>query len=254
MKKLTVLIPAFNSEKTLRDTMESVKWADEILLCDSGSTDRTLEIAKEYGARIIQHEYINSALQKNWAIPQCAHEWILQLDSDETLEQGLKEEIKQALQDMDPKVHALKLRRKNYAYGKWLKHGAFYPDYQTRLFLRDFGRFEEREVHAHVMVTGKSKTLRGHILHKDFKDLSTWLIKIERYMRYEYAQLIKEGKAFSIVRAVFYPAALFVRDYLFKRGFMDGWPGFLGAILNSFYYFLKYARLKESQWKSRDGK
>ena len=252
--KISVLIPCYNAEKTIHATLESVKWTDEILVCDSFSTDKTLEIAKEFGARIVQREYINSAKQKNWAIPQCSHSWILQIDSDEVLEEGLKEEVLKAINEADTQTHAFKIRRKNFAYGKWIRYGGFYPDYQKRLFRKEVGYFEEKEIHAHVIVSGKVGTLNGNILHHDFKDLSTWLIKFERYMRYECDQLIKEKIKFSYSRVPIYPPALFIRDFFLKQGFRDGWLGFEMAILNSFYFFLKYAKLWEYEWKKNQEK
>ena len=118
---ISILLPTFNSAATVRETLESVKWADEILVVDSFSTDRTLEICSEYGARIIQHEYLNSARQKNWAAPQCKHEWVLQIDTDETLETGSREEIEAALATSNT-VDAFRLPRKNHVRGRWMRH------------------------------------------------------------------------------------------------------------------------------------
>jgi glycosyltransferase involved in cell wall biosynthesis len=248
MAKLTVLIPSFNSESTVRRTLESVRWADEILVCDSGSTDRTLDLAKEYGARILQHEYINSALQKNWAIPQCSHEWVLIVDTDEALEEKLKNEIRALLENPDPEIDGYRIPRKNFMYGKWMRHG-IYPDYQLRFFRRDKGRYETREVHAHLKLEGRAGVLNGHFLHEGFKDLRTWMIKFERYIRYEMDELVKQNRKFSIARVTLYPLFIFMRNFLWRRGFLDGYRGFILAILDSFYYFMMYARLYEKERK-----
>ena len=246
--KITVLIPVFNAEKTLRKTLESVRWADEILIVDSFSTDSTLALCREYAVRILQHEYYDSASQKNWAIPQCTHPWVLQVDSDEVLEEGLKEEILNAVEKSGNEIQAFKIPRKNYAYGRWLRYGGFYPDYQMRLFRREQGRFQDRRVHAHIKVPGRTGILRGSILHYDFKDLSSWLIKFERYMRYECDELVKSGKRFRLRYVTIYPAAVFLRDYFWRQGFRDGFPGFLMAVLNSLYCFTRYCKLKEAQF------
>ncbi len=247
MHKISVLIPAYNSEKTIRYTLESVKWADEILICDSWSTDSTLEIAKDYGARIIQHEYINSALQKNWAIPQCAHEWVLIVDTDEVVEVELKQEIQNVLKNPDTKIDGYRIPRKNFIYGKWMQHGGIYPDYQLRFFRRDKGRYETREVHAHLKVPGKVETLKGHFIHEGFKDLKTWTIKLDRYIRYETDELLKQHKKFHVSRVTLYPFLVFLRSYIKDRGCLEGYRGFLLAMLESFYYFMMYARLYERQ-------
>ncbi len=245
--KLTVLIPAFNSEKTIRNTLESVKWADEILLCDSWSTDHTLDIAREYGAQIIQHEYLNSALQKNWAIPQCANEWVLIVDTDEVVDPILKNEIQKILDNPDPGINGYRIPRKNFIYGEWMKYGGIYPDYQLRFFRRDKGRYETREVHAPFLLDGKAGVLKGHFLHEGFKDLRTWLVKLDRYIHYETDEMIKQNKKSSLLRAVVYPFLVFMNTFLIKRGFLHGYRGFLLAVLDSFYYFMMYARLHERQ-------
>ncbi len=248
-EKISILIPAFNSEKTIRNTLESVKWADEILVCDSWSTDRTLEIAREYGARVIQHEYINSALQKNWAIPQCAHEWVLIVDTDEVVEDELKKEIQSVLRKPDPGTDGYWIPRKNFIYGKWMRHGGIYPDLQLRFFRRDKGLYETREVHAHLKVSGRAGRFNGHFLHEGFKDFKTWTLKLDRYVRYETDELIKQNKKFRLSRVTVYPVLVFARSYFWQRGFLEGYRGFLLAVLDAFYYYATYARLYERQKK-----
>src|SRR5439155_5040643 len=124
---LSVLLPTFNNAEIIRRTLESVQWADEILVVDSFSTDNTLAICREYGARIIQHEYIQSAKQKNWAIPQCRHEWVLQIDTDEVLESGLREEIEATIEN-SPGVDGFHIPFKHHVLGKWVRVCGLYPD------------------------------------------------------------------------------------------------------------------------------
>jgi glycosyltransferase involved in cell wall biosynthesis len=126
-EKVTAIVPTFNNEAIIRRCLESVKWADEILIVDSFSTDRTLEICKEYTNRAIQHEYVNSALQKNWAIPQATHDWIFLLDTDEYLEEGLLEEILEALENPEPGIEGYVFPRKNIYYGQWVRTCGIYP-------------------------------------------------------------------------------------------------------------------------------
>lgn len=247
MSKLTVLIPCFNSEKTVRPTLESVRWADEILACDSFSTDGTLDLMREYGARIIQREYVHSASQKNWAIPQCSHDWILIVDTDEVLEPGLREEIQEIVLTDDPTVQAYRIPRKNFVYGKWMKRGGLYPDYQIRLFRKGKAHYENREVHAPVIVEGAVGTLKKNFLHNGFKDLQEWSVKTARYTSYESTAYTRQGRKFSWSRLFFYPLLVFLRDYILRLGCLDGYRGFLIARLNSIYYFMLYAKMREQE-------
>ena len=242
---ISILLPTFNNAATVRDTLESLKWADEILVVDSFSSDNTLEICQEYGARIIQHEYINSARQKNWAAPQCRHEWVLQIDTDETLEAGLREEIEEALASISGDVHAFRLPRKNHVLGPWMQHAGIYPDYQTRLFRRDRGRWIEREVHAHVLVPGEVANLKHHIMHYGMPNISKQLRNLDRYTRYEADELRKQGIRFRWSRLVFGPWGVFFHRYVWLKGFLDGWRGFIVCGYLAIYDFLSQAKLWE---------
>ena len=241
---ISILLPTFNSAATVRETLESVKWADEILIVDSFSTDRTLEIGREYGARIIQHEYLNSARQKNWAAPQCKHEWVLQIDTDETLEEGSREEIEAALQSSET-VDAFRLPRKNHVLGRWMRHAGIYPDYQTRLFRRDQGRWIEREVHAHVVVPGEVGNLKRHIMHFGMPNLSKQLRNLDRYTRYEADELRKQGIRFGWSRVILRPWLVFLHRYFWLRGFLEGWRGLILCGYFGIYDFLSQAKLWE---------
>jgi glycosyltransferase involved in cell wall biosynthesis len=245
MTKISVLLPTFNNEHIIRDCLESVKWADEILVVDSFSLDRTLDICREYGARIIQHEYIQSAMQKNWAIPQCGHEWVLQIDSDEILEAGAPEEFVSVLSDASNDYDAFRLPRKNHVLDVWVRVGGIYPDYQTRLFRRDVGRFEDKEVHAHVRVTGQVGTLQHHILHDGMTSLSKQLANLDRYSRYQADELRKRQKRFHWYHLTLRPFAIFAYYYLRQRGFTAGYRGLFIAAINTTFDFWAHAKLWE---------
>jgi glycosyltransferase involved in cell wall biosynthesis len=243
--KISVLLPTFNNVEIIRPTLECVKWADEILVVDSFSTDGTLDVCREYGARIIQHEYIQSAKQKNWAIPQCSHEWILQIDSDEVLEPGAAEEIRQRISEAPSDLDAFALRRKNHVLGKWVRTAGLYPDLQTRVFRREVARFEDKEVHAHVRVPGKVKVLDHHILHYGMTSISKQLQNVDRYSRYQANELRKRGKRFRWAQLVIRPFAVFGYYYLWKLGFTAGYRGLLVASLSATYDFWAHAKLWE---------
>lgn len=242
---ISILLPTFNSATSVRATLESVKWADEILVVDSFSSDNTVEICREYNARVIQNEYINSATQKNWALPQCRHEWVLQIDTDEVLEAGAQEEINEQLSVAGPGVEAFRLPRKNHVLGRWMSRGGVYPDYQIRLFRRDAGRWQNREVHAHFQVSGEVKTLRHHILHYGMPSISKQLRNLDRYTRYEADELHKRGAKFRWGRLLAGPALIFSQRYLWQKGFLDGWRGFIVCSYIAIYDFLSQAKLWE---------
>lgn len=242
---LSVLLPTFNCVATVRSTLESVKWADEILVVDSFSTDGTREICSEYGARIVQHEYLNSAKQKNWAVPQCAHEWVLQIDSDEILDDELRWEIETVLAADSQVISGFRIPRKNYFWGEWLRYGGNYPDYQTRFFRRDAGRWLDREVHAHVQVDGQVSTLHGNLVHSDWPTLAKPLHNLNRYTRYEADELFKRGIADHWLHLTIRPLAVFLYYYFWLQGFRDGLRGFIFAAYMAFYVFVSRAKLQE---------
>lgn len=244
-EKISILLPTFNCAEGLRPTLESVKWADEIFVVDSFSTDNTPALCREYGARIVQHEYVQSANQKNWAIPQCAHAWVLQMDSDEILEAGAREEILATIARADADTHAYRLRRKNHILGQWLTVENLYPDYQTRLFRRDAARFEDKQVHAHVRVPGRVGALEHHILHFGMKSISNQLRNLDRYSRYQADELKKRGRKFHISQLIFRPFAIFGYYFFWKRGFAAGTRGLLMAALNAAFDFWAHAKLWE---------
>jgi glycosyltransferase involved in cell wall biosynthesis len=243
--KITVLLPTFNNAGIIRATLESVRWADEILVVDSFSTDDTLEICREFGARIVQHEYVQSSKQKNWAIPQCAHEWVLQLDTDEVLEPGAQQEIAARIAAAPDDVHAFALPRKNHVLGKWISTADLYPDLQTRVFRRDSGRFEDKEVHAHVTVPGRIEVLEHNVLHYGMTSIGKQLSNVDRYSRYQADELRKRGKQFRWTQLAFRPFAVFGYYYFWRRGFRSGYRGFLVAAISATYDFWAHAKLWE---------
>jgi glycosyltransferase involved in cell wall biosynthesis len=242
---LSILLPTFDNEEIIRRVLESVQWADEILVVDSFSRDRTLDICREYGARIIQHEYIQSAKQKNWAIPQCAHEWVLQVDTDEVLEPGLREEIEAMLENPPAHVDGFRIPFKHHILGKWVRRGGLYPEHHLRLFRRDAGRFEDKEVHAHVQVEGEVRTLRHHVLHYGMDSISKQLSNVDRYSRYQADELRKRGKQFSWTQVVIRPLVVFGYYYFWRFGFTAGYRGLLVASVNATYDFWAHAKLWE---------
>lgn len=245
MTKITALIPTFNNEESLSKTLDSLQWVDAILVIDSFSKDNTVAVAKKYGAVVLQHEYLNSAKQKNWAMGFIKTEWTLQLDTDEVLEAGAKDEIRKAITAADTTIECFRLKRKNHMWGKWIRFGGIYPDYENRLFRTAKGRWFDREVHSNIRVLGGYGHLQSNIIHYGMPNISKQLQNLNRYTRYEADELYKRGAKPSFVKQFIYPLGLFAYRYFYQQGFRDGWHGFFLAAYNAFYYFLSRAKLKE---------
>ena len=242
--KLTALIPTFNEQEMIRDCLESVRWADEILVVDSFSRDKTLDIANEYGARILQHEYQNSAAQKNWAIPQATHEWVLLVDSDERVTPELEKEIREAL--AGPAPHdGYWIPRANHFLGRRMRHGGWETDKVIRLFRRDRARYEDREVHAEINLPGPLPVMKHPLLHYSFRSFSQYWRKIQLYSDWGSSQMWNDGKRAGWFSIASHPVQRFLKMYVARLGFLDGTRGLVLSMLGAFSVFLKYAKLWE---------
>ena len=247
---LTVIVPTFNVEEILEACLESVTWADEILVVDSLSTDRTLDVARRYTSRIIQREYINSASQKNWAIPQATHRWVMVLDSDEQVTPELREEI-QALLRSGPRHSGYVLRRVNHFLGRRIRFGGWGRDRVLRLWDRSKGRYQEKEVHAEVEVDGPVSELKHPLTHDTFRSWDTYLSKIDRYTSWSADEYLKKDRRATALDLVFRPAGRFVKRYILQLGFLDGVPGLMITGIDTWAVFVKYARLWERSRRGR---
>ncbi|HVN71510.1 MAG TPA: glycosyltransferase family 2 protein [Desulfomonilia bacterium] len=239
--KLSVIIPCFNEEKNIESCLRSVDWADEILVVDSFSTDNTLEIARRFTDRIIQHEYINSAAQKNWAIPQAVYDWVLIVDCDERVTPGLREEIVSILKQ-GPRKDGYWIRRKNYLFGKEIRHSGWGKDSVLRLFRRDLSRYQEKRVHAEVDLAN-TEMLQGFLEHHSVSSLSHWVNKINRYTSWKAQDKYDKGIAAPVLLMVFRPPLTFLKDFILRLGILDGWRGFLIASMSAFADLVMTAKL-----------
>ncbi len=249
--KLTVIIPCKNEEKNIAFCIESIKnIADELLVADSGSTDKTKEMASKYGAKIIEREYKNSADFKNWAIPQAKHEWILLLDADERATSGLTEEIKSILSMEKPPHNGYNIYRRNYLFGIEVKH-SWGKDKVIRLFRRDVSRYKDMRVHSEILLSeGNAGFLKGKLLHYTYWNYAQIMEKYERYTTWAAEDLYEKGKKPGFFKMTFTPVWRFFRQYILQGGFLDGKAGFVVCGLSMYYVFLKYAKL----WKIYHGK
>jgi len=243
-QKLTAIIPCKNEELNIRPCIESVlDISDEVIVADSGSTDRTMEIAKEYNCRIIEREYIYSADFKNWAIPQANNHWILIVDADERVTPELAQEIKQVLQG-EPEYDGYFIYRRNYIFGHVVKRSGWGTDKVLRLFKRDISRYKDMRVHSEIVVeSGKVGKLKEKLEHYAYWSFGQIMEKHNRYATWAAEDLRDKGIRSGFLHMTFVPLWRFIRQYLIQRGFLDGIPGLIVCTISMYYVFLKYAKL-----------
>ncbi len=243
---LSVAIIALNEERNIRACLEGVRWAEEVVLCDSGSTDRTLAIAAKYGARTFQDPWRGFSAHKNLALARCSQPWILILDADERVTPGLQAEIEEILRADGP-ADGYSVARKNFFLGEWIRHGGWYPDRSLRLFRRGRGHFLPRAVHEVLEVAGSVGTLRHPLEHYTYGSVADFLRRMDRYAALASEELFKVGHRCRVQDLTLRPFWTFLRMYLLQRGFLDGWRGLLLAGLYASYTLAKYAYLWERE-------
>ncbi|MBI5644197.1 MAG: glycosyltransferase family 2 protein [Deltaproteobacteria bacterium] len=249
MEKISVTIIALNEERNIRDCLESVKWADEILVSDSGSTDRTAEICREYGANVTTEEWLGFGRQKNLCGDRARNRWILNIDADERVTPELKEEIERAVKSGDKAGYYVP--RRNYFGDKWVRRCGWYPDFTLRLYRKDSGRFIDRYVHESVAVNGPRGYLKNPLIHRTYKDVSDYLTRMQRYSTLAAEEMLNQGKNAGFIDILFRPVYTFLKMYILKRGFLDGSTGVILSTLYASYTLAKYAKLWEM--KTRPG-
>lgn len=244
---LTVTIITLNEADQIAGALDSVQWADEIIVIDAGSTDGTQEIvSRRGGVRLETRPWPGYAAQKNYAASLAAHDWILSIDADERVPPDLADEIRRTL-TAGPSAHGYRMPRVTFHLGRWIRTTDFYPDYQTRLYDRRHARWQERLVHESVQVDGARGQLRHELQHYSFRDLSDQIDRINRYSSLSAQQMFNSGKRSTAWHLLVHPPAAFLRNYVLRRGFADGTAGLTLSLVNSYGVFLKFAKLWELQ-------
>lgn len=246
MISLSIVIITFNEERNLARCLDSVKdIANEIIVVDSYSTDKTVEIARSYNARVISNPFIGYGEQKNFATKQASNDWILSLDADEALTPELRKSIEDIKENPEFSVYQMS-RLTNYC-GKWIKYCGWYPDKQTRLYDRTKGKWEEPKVHEYWRLDNEKEPmglLKGDLLHYSFRSINEHLRKIEKYSELAARESVENGKTTTIFKIFFSPKWHFINEYIIQFGFLDGFYGYTICRLSVYATFLKYSKIR----------
>jgi glycosyltransferase involved in cell wall biosynthesis len=243
--KLSVYVLAYNDEPNIRACLETVTWADEIIVVDSFSTDATEKISREFTDHVYQHEFQGFGRLRNEAVTHASHDWVFSLDTDERATPEIREEIRAVLRQ-GPEADAYFVPRENFFLGRKIRHGGWYPDYrQPQLFRKDRLRYRDDIVHEGFELNGRIGYLKQHVLQYPFRDIDHYLAKMDRYSDLMAQRMIEQGRRFHPSQLVTHPCFTFFKMYLGRAGFLDGMPGLILSGLYAYYTFIKYAKLWE---------
>jgi glycosyltransferase involved in cell wall biosynthesis len=242
--KVSAIVVCFNEEEHIAACLESVRWCDEIVVVDSRSTDRTLDIASGFTGRVFVRDWPGYREQKQFALDQARHEWVLNVDADERVSSELRAEIQRELSLGDLDVDGFWIPRLVFYLGRWWYRGGWYPDYRLRLFRRERAIWGGVNPHEKVIVDGRTRRLGGHLLHFTYRDVSQHLITVNRLTNISAAEVLRRRRT---RRRDLYlrPAWRFFRSLVLARGALEGWAGYFVASTAAFYVFLKYAKSLE---------
>jgi glycosyltransferase involved in cell wall biosynthesis len=243
---VSVTIIARNESANIAAALESVSWADEIVVVDAESTDDTVAIARRFTPRVTVREWPGYTAQKNFAAGQACHDWIFSLDADERVSPALAEDIRKVMQG-EPREAGFRVPRASFYLGRWLRSTDWYPDFQLRLYDRRRARWEGRYVHETVAANGAVGKLRGELLHYPYRNIAHHVQTIDRYTTLIAEQAAERGRRASMGDLLVRPPIAFLRNYVLRLGIKDGRAGLVVSLLNSYYVFLKFAKLWERQ-------
>jgi glycosyltransferase involved in cell wall biosynthesis len=247
---VSVTIITLNEEAHIRRAIESVQWAQEIIVVDSGSTDRTREIAESLGAKVIYNKWQGYGRQKNFAQSQTSFDWVLNLDADEVVSSECRDEILAQLDRISTQrgsTRGFYLPRKTFYLNRWIKYGGWYPNYLLRLADRRYSSWSEPHVHEQLLVHGETQHLRAPLLHFSFSSIEEQIHTNLKFSRLGFQDLLRRGKKPSLIKLIVKPIGKFIETYFLKRGLLDGLPGFIISVNAAHSMFLKYAYLFESR-------
>lgn len=248
-KTLTVVISAYNEEKKIDDCLSSVSFADEIIVIDCSSIDKTAIIAKKYTKNVFMRENnLMLNVNKNFGFSKATGDWILSLDADERVTTELQKEIESRITNHESQIDGYWIPRKNIIFGKWIQSGMWWPDYQLRLFRHGKGMFPEEHVHEYVKVTGATEKFMNPMLHQNYDSVSQFLYKMDKiYTENEAENIIKSGKSLLWFDAISMPMQDFIKTYFAQKGYRDGLHGLVLSILQAMYMIVVFAKVWEKR-------
>ena len=249
-EKLSIYVLTFNNERTIERCLKSLRWADELVVVDSGSTDNTLKICRRFTNHVYQRKWTNHQEQYQYAADLTTNRWVMFVDADEEVSSELAREIQKELKANNGQWDGYIAHRRTYYLGRWIKHGGWYPDYEIRLYDRNKGRWKGG-LHAKVHVKGRIKTLKNRYYHYTYRDISDQIMTIDKYSQVAAEDMLRKKKRFFLVNMLLNPPFRFIKEYIFKRGFLDGIPGLIIAVSTFYYTFIKQAKAWERSNESQ---
>jgi glycosyltransferase involved in cell wall biosynthesis len=253
MPRLSFILITYNEEKNIERCLRSVSWADEVIVVDSFSTDRTVELARQFTPNVIQHEYDGDIGQRERGFEKATGEWLFYIDADEEVTEELKGDILSAIASPSAR-EGYEVPRKVRAFGKWIRHGGWSPDHTFRLFRKDKYVAEPAEVHGGFSVRGAKGRLSGPLLHYSYESIEHYVRKLNDYTSLQVSNKLGESHGVGWTKIVFSPLSHFFRKYISQQGYRDGFHGFVLAVLGSLYTLALYAKLWEYGFRMREGK
>jgi glycosyltransferase involved in cell wall biosynthesis len=244
-QKVSAYVIAYNDEPNMRACLESLRWADELIVVDSHSTDATAKISAEYTDKVFQHEFHGFGRLRNEAVAHVSHEWVFSLDTDERATPAVRDEIRRVIEE-GPQADAYFVPRRNFFLGRPIRHCGWYPDYrQPQLFRKGRLRYRDEVVHEGFELDGRIGYLQEHVLQYPFRDVDHYLAKMDRYSSLMAQRMVEQDRRFSPHQLFTHPTFTFCKMYLGRGGFLDGMPGLILSGLYAYYTFIKYAKFWE---------
>jgi glycosyltransferase involved in cell wall biosynthesis len=244
--KVTATLICRDEARHIEAALDSVRWCDEIVVVDSGSTDGTIDIARRVTGKVIVREWPGYAAQKEFAAAQASHDWILSIDADERVSGELAAEIRAVLAT-EPRDAAFRMPRMTRHFGRWLRTTDAYPDFQVRLYDRRRARWKPLDVHESVSADGPVGTLRHDLLHEGDDSVAARKDKLRHYARLSASEMKRRGRRGGVLSLLLHPPAAFLRSYVLRRGFMDGAAGFRVSALQAYYVYMKFSYLRDAR-------
>lgn len=247
-KRISAFVICLNEESQIKRCLDSIAWCSEIVVVDSGSTDKTLDICRGYTGKIFHRTWTGYVDQKRFGLEQCSNPWVLNIDADEEVSAELRSEIEAILaQDAQGQIqeNGFQISRVVYYLGRWWRQGGWYPEYRLRLCRKSATTWGGDDPHEKAIVSGPTKKLKGELFHYTYSDISDQVARLNRFSSSAAKSMYQKGERTTLLEVLSRPLFRFIKFYIFKQGFRDGFAGFVVALLETYYVFLKYAKLWE---------